>query len=146
MDETPYMKRRIHIDETGRCMNCDRKAVPGNMRCQVHININAARSMAWRLAHPRARSQAKALIRAQGRCDICPEHRPLTNGKLHCDPCLERFKGYYHDRRAFGLCGHLGCPNKSGEACYCKEHADKRAQDMREKKQAIQEYVYGGSQ
>ncbi len=29
----------------------------------------------------------------------------------------------YRDRRAAGLCGHIGCAEISGEYCHCERHA-----------------------
>ena len=74
-----------------QCVNCRRVALPFNPRCAKHREINRKRSRKWRLAHPRARWKLKVVWRRLGRCDICPQHRKLTNHKKHCNPCLRRF-------------------------------------------------------
>ncbi len=131
MDMTPYQSRRVQVDVTGRCMNCKRAAVPGNMRCQVHIEINRQRSLAWRMKNPTVRAEEKQVYRDQGRCELCPEHRKMAKGKLHCNPCLERFRGYYETRKEEGMCARLGCPKKAGETVHCEEHREEQNSTQR---------------
>ena len=118
-----YVKLRERVDVTGRCINCKRHAVPGNIRCEVHIQINRLRSLAWRIRNPEARAELKQTWRDQGRCELCPEHDKVVPGKLHCEVCLVRFRGYYEARKEEGMCARLGCPYKARDGVvHCRDH------------------------
>lgn len=81
----------------GTCAWCAAPAAdPGGIRCVAHKEENRKRARAWRRAHPCARAALKAVWRAQGRCDICPEHRKLAGRALHCRPCLRMFRRLGH--------------------------------------------------
>ncbi len=119
MELTPYQKIRERTEVTGRCVSCKRHALPGNIRCQVHMEINRARSTAWRAKNPTARAELKKTWREQGRCDICPEHRVLKGDALHCEDCLARFRGYYETRVSEGRCCVNGCNRKASGGVMC---------------------------
>lgn len=138
---TPYQKIRERTEVTGRCVSCKRHALPGNIRCLVHVEANRARSMAWRLKHPTARAELKAEVRAQGRCDLCPEKRLLKGDAKHCEDCLARFRGYYETRKAEGLCVVNGCNRKASGGVMCPTCRERTNEYVRH-----QRFVENGNQ
>ncbi len=120
---TQHALVRLRAEGTGKCISCKRRALPGNLRCRVHVEINRLRSLAWRTKNPEARDQLKQAYRDQNLCELCPEHDPIVPGKLHCESCLARFRGYYETRKDEGMCARLGCPNKARDGVvHCRDH------------------------
>lgn len=99
MKATPGNKKKMRLRyalnlKAGVCPNCGRDRGPDNW-----ITCDVCRE-AKRKCRPDSQKQneyvkkQRAKYRAQGRC-ACGRY--LTNGKKHCEVCLERVRAYYYN-------------------------------------------------
>ena len=76
---------------TGTCINCHKKARPGQQRCLKHIKLNRQKCHAWMMIHQHERwEKRKALTLKTGLCQGCRDHNPVIKGTFRCNPCAKR--------------------------------------------------------
>ena len=77
----------------GKCGQCPLKAIPNQLRCKLHAELNRKKCRAWLKEHPEHNAEAYAervAYREAGFCPQCPQHRKLREDEGRCWVCRER--------------------------------------------------------